>query len=123
MSSGNEPLNYDYEEISWLSETTFKILWSDGHQSEYMLDFLRLNCPCAACQGHGEQFYRELPAFRVKAPKETIPPVEVYPVGSYAIGIRFSDGHDTGIFSFRFLRHFCPCEVCRSEAAGVEPSA
>jgi DUF971 family protein len=122
MSSSEEAFNYEYDEITWVSKHTFKIAWSDGHLSEYMLDFLRLNCPCAACQGHGEQFYRELPAFRVKEPKESMPPVEVYPVGSYAIGIKFSDTHDTGIFSFRFLRRFCPCELCRSEASG-EPAS
>jgi DUF971 family protein len=116
-------LNYDYDEIAWISTHEFKILWTSGHESHYMLDFLRLNCPCAACQGHGEQSYCELPAFRVKDPKESIPPVDVYPVGNYAIGIRFSDGHDTGIFSFRFLRRFCPCEICRKEAEGGQKSA
>jgi DUF971 family protein len=30
-------------------------------------------------------------------------------VGNYAIGIRWSDGHETGIYSFERLRQLCPC--------------
>jgi len=88
----------------------------DGHESRYLLDFLRLNCPCAACQGHGAQHYRSLPEGAQEKPVEALPAVHVEPVGNYAMGIRFSDGHDTGIFSYRFLRDYCPCEGCRQEA-------
>jgi DUF971 family protein len=107
---------YEFEEISWSSPHEFKILWVDGHESRYLLDFLRVNCPCAACQGHGAQSFRPVPPEFLENPVEAIPAAHVEPVGSYAIGIRFSDGHDTGIFSFRFLRNYCPCETCREEA-------
>ena len=33
-------------------------------------------------------------------------------VGSYAIQINFSDGHNTGIYSYEQLRMICPCEAC-----------
>jgi len=95
---------YEFEEIAWTSAHEFKIIWADGYESTYLLDFLRLNCPCADCQGHGEQVYHLLPEERAAAPVESLPAVHVEPVGSYAIGIRFADGHDTGIFSYRFLR-------------------
>jgi len=107
MVSDSQP-SYDYTEISWISEHEFKISWTDGHESRYSLDFLRLNCPCAGCQGHGEQTYKDLPDGLASNPKESAPPATVWPVGDYAIGIRFSDGHETGIFSFRFLRRYCP---------------
>ncbi|MET0650727.1 MAG: DUF971 domain-containing protein, partial [Pyrinomonadaceae bacterium] len=35
-------------------------------------------------------------------------------VGRYALNFRWSDGHDTGIYSFRYLR-----EICESEESGV----
>ena len=34
--------------------------------------------------------------------------LELQPVGNYAVGIRWSDGHDTGIYAFERLRHLCP---------------
>ena len=39
-------------------------------------------------------------------------------VGNYGLSIHFSDGHGTGIFSFRDLWECCPCEAC--EARRVE---
>ncbi len=106
---------HDFEEIDWLSAHEFRIRWSDGHESRYLLDFLRLNCPCALCQGHEPQHYRALPDEQAMSPNESVPPVTVRPIGQYAMGITFSDGHDTGIHSYRFLRRFCPCETCRPE--------
>ena len=35
------------------------------------------------------------------------------PVGSYAVQIVWSDGHDTGIYAFESLREACPCSECR----------
>ena len=104
------------DELAWLSPHEMEIRWADGHQSRYLLDFLRLNCPCAECQGHSLQFFQPLPEKRVREPKESAPPARVRPIGSYAFGITFSDGHKTGIFSYRFLRAFCPCAECRSAA-------
>jgi DUF971 family protein len=34
-------------------------------------------------------------------------------VGNYAIKVRWSDGHDTGIYTYEFLLSLCPCERCR----------
>lgn len=36
--------------------------------------------------------------------------VELLPVGNYAIQPRWSDGHDTGIYTWEFLRRLCPAE-------------
>ena len=49
------------DELAWLSPHEMEIHWADGHQSRYLLDFLRLNCPCAECQGHGLQLFQALP--------------------------------------------------------------
>ena len=38
---------------------------------------------------------------------------EVKPVGRYAINFVWSDGHDSGIYSYTFLREACPCVTCR----------
>ena len=35
-------------------------------------------------------------------------------VGKYAIKFHFNDGHELGIYSWQFLRDWCPCEECRA---------
>ena len=44
------------------------------------------------------------PATRLKA---------ILPVGSYAISPIWEDGHDAGIYQWRYLRALCPCDECR----------
>lgn len=79
---------------------TLAIDWQDGKTSEYKVLDLRLACPCAACQD-------EMTGERILDP-ETVPPdvkpVRIVGVGNYAIQITWSDGHDTGIYSFDRLR-------------------
>ncbi len=41
--------------------------------------------------------------------------VKVNVVGNYALGMLFSDGHSTGLFTFKHLRKICPCEACRNK--------
>ena len=48
-----------------------------------------------------------LPMFK-SSPK----PVETAGVGKYAIRFTWNDGHEHGIYSWEFLREFCPCAVC-----------
>jgi len=38
--------------------------------------------------------------------------MEFHPVGNYGVAIVWSDGHDTGIYTFDALRRLCPCEAC-----------
>jgi len=76
---------------------TLVITWEDSSTSEYPVAYLRGWCPCAECQGHSNIIkYRP-------APRDTSL-IEVWEVGAYAIGLRFSDGHDKGIFRWTWLR-------------------
>ncbi|MFQ5791700.1 MAG: P-loop NTPase, partial [Acidobacteriota bacterium] len=91
-------------------EGKLRIVWADGHDSRYPFDFLRNNCPCAVCvdewTGQRHNLILLLPSnFR---------PTAVNPVGNYAIQIAWSDGHNTGIYSFGRLRELCPCEECKA---------
>jgi DUF971 family protein len=82
-----------------------QIDWADGLHSEYSLVYLRDHCPCATCTGaHGtpprpkqgeDPFQMYTPAMKIE---------EVEPVGSYAIKIRWNDGHDAGIYTWEHLR-------------------
>jgi DUF971 family protein len=44
---------------------------------------------------------------------------DVEPVGSYAIRIRWNDGHNAGIYSWEHLRRICQCDECKAAEAGV----
>jgi DUF971 family protein len=80
-----------------------KITWAGG--AEVTLPALRLRdlCPCAGCveEGTGRKLLN--PA--------TIPsdihPERIDAVGSYAVQIHWSDGHNTGIYAWRTLRDAC----------------
>jgi DUF971 family protein len=46
--------------------------------------------------------------------KPAIRPDQVEQAGNYAIRFDWNDGHKHGIFSWRYLRDWCPCPECHS---------
>lgn len=82
------------------------IAWSDGQKRKYAFSQLRKNCPCATCREKRKEAASQPALLPVLSPAETLPlKVEgMKPVGNYAYSIAFSDGHDTGIFTFELLR-------------------
>ena len=83
------------------------IAWSDGHRGVYPWDFLRGACPCAVCKGS----HKPVDISKVK-PAEGVELMDYLPVGAYAFRLMFSDAHDTGIYSFEYLRALCRCAEC-----------
>jgi Uncharacterized protein conserved in bacteria len=82
------------------SESEITIHWSNGEQSSYRAPALRRACPCASCVNEwtGEKILDD-----AKVPDDlTIENTSL--VGRYALNFRFSDGHETGIYSFKYLR-------------------
>ena len=76
------------------------IVWRDGVVAHYPFLFLRDGCPCASCVD-------ELTGEKMLDPKKIPPDIHVRKadyVGNYALRIQWSDGHDTGIYAFRYLR-------------------
>lgn len=79
------------------------ILWEDGAESFLPMGFLREHSPSAANKGetdilgnvYGGDQPRKIPGVRV---------VAWHIVGGYAIRFDFSDGHNTGLYSFKLLR-------------------
>ncbi|MCL4857772.1 MAG: DUF971 domain-containing protein [Caldilineaceae bacterium] len=90
-----------------------RMTWADDHASEYPLRWLRANCPCATCREERRAAVMNTDPLRLHtgpAPSTTIAGAEL--VGNYAVRLRWSDGHDTGIFAFGALRACCPCPRC-----------
>lgn len=79
--------------------SVLEIVWS--HKEVSMLPFqtLRQNCRCAACVDEftGRQLLDQ------SSVPSTIQPEDVSLVGNYAIKFRWSDGHDSGLFTFSHL--------------------
>lgn len=84
------------------------IRWQDGDERFLSIADLRRLSPSADA--------RELRAAMARNPFTVLPASKssgplraeaVEPIGHYAIRIRFSDGHDTGIYTWRYLRELC----------------
>lgn len=84
------------------------VVWDDGHESFYPAHDLRCACPCAGCVD--EMTGRK--TLRDESVPQDVRAARITPVGRYAITILWSDGHDTGIYSFETLRRLCPCGNC-----------
>jgi DUF971 family protein len=102
------------------------IEWRDGHQSNYSFAFLRDACPCALCEEERGKAGRSPGEAPKTAPgalpmfKPTAKPTSAEGVGKYAIKFHWNDGHEMGIYSWQFLRDWCPCLECRAaREAGV----
>ncbi|SRR5579883_2687037 len=88
------------------------VTWDDQHVSHYSLGYLRGECPCASCKGEvifGKVYAApKLPMFSPGMNELEA----LTPTGGYGVQARWKDGHDTGIYSWDYLRLICPCEEC-----------
>jgi len=100
------------------AEETLTIVWGDGHRSVYPLSGLRNVCPCAECRGGHENMGGPVDrsALHVK-PDTPWQTQDAHMVGNYALSFVWADGHDSGIYTWPFLRALCPCPECEAEAA------
>lgn len=86
-----------------LKEQVLHVEWADGVRSTYSLATLRRNCPCATCRTERESQSAN-PLRILKSDPVRLRVTNAKLVGNYAIQFEWSDGHNTGIFDFRFLR-------------------
>ena len=76
------------------------VKFDNGYEITLTAELLRVESPSAEVQGHGSG-QKTTPAGKANV---TIAAIE--PVGNYAIRISFSDGHDTGLFSWDILHDY-----------------
>lgn len=90
-----------------------------GERYELAAEYLRVKSPSAEVQGHS-------PAERkLQYGKRNVAITEIRPVGNYAIRLVFSDGHDSGLYTWKYLRELgrdhatlWPAYLAELEAAG-----
>lgn len=100
MKLGSQFLQHKPETI--LIGTDLYILWKDGKESHLSFFDLRNLCPCAHC-------IDELTGQKVLDPKTIPNSIRIRNceyVGNYALRIFWSDGHNSGIYSFKQLRSY-----------------
>jgi DUF971 family protein len=84
-------------------------------------EFLRVYSPSAEVRGHG--IGQEV----LQTAKEDVNIVGIEPIGNYAVKLIFSDGHDTGLYSWEYL-HDLACNyeslwleyIAKLEMAGIQ---
>ena len=75
-----------------------EVAWADGTRHALPFEYLRVYSPSAEVRGHagGEG--------KLELAKEAVQVTKVEPVGVYAVRLHFDDGHDTGLYSWDYLR-------------------
>lgn len=93
--------------------TRLRIVWGDGEFSEYVPRDLRVMCPCAGCVD-------EMTGRRILDPgtvAEDVHPRAIHYVGRYALQFMWSDGHETGIYPYEFLRRLWDADQAPEDGA------
>jgi len=80
------------------------IKWSDGGESFITLEKLRRACPCAGCKGEMDVMGNLYKGPDIKLRPESFILRSLEQVGTYAIKPTWGDGHNSGLYSFEYLR-------------------
>jgi len=88
-------------------ERALRVAWADGLEAKLNLVALRGECMCARCVD-------EITGERIVDVEGIDPEIqidEMQLVGNYAVKMKWSDGHDTGIYTWEHLRRLCEAEA------------
>ncbi len=97
------------------NDSEISIKWSDETENKFNAAELRRVCPCAGCinEWTGEKILKS----------DSVPDnlffSSIAIVGRYALNFHFSDGHDTGIYSFNYLLQFNETNQSRKTPDGL----
>ena len=72
--------------------------WPDGVEHDLSFEYLRVHSPSAEVRGHGAG------EAILQTGKRSVRIVRIDPIGNYALRLHFSDGHDSGLYSWHYLR-------------------
>jgi len=97
MPNKNFPTQINYHQKS----KRLDVVFSGAESFKFSAEFLRVYSPSAEVRGHGEAKDENLPLS-----KQDVTIDKIEPVGNYAIRLIFSDGHDSGIYSWDLLLNY-----------------
>ena len=84
--------------------------FDDGLRAVLPAEYLRVESPSAEVQGHGPNERKIVPG------KANVNIASAEPIGHYAVRLRFTDGHDTGIFTWAYLHELARDHSARWDA-------
>jgi DUF971 family protein len=93
MTSSNAPTKLNIHKKS----ATLELVYGNGDSYQLSAEYLRVFSPSAEVQGHGQG------QAVLQHGKKDVQFLDIQLQGHYAIKITFSDGHDSGIFSWEYL--------------------
>ena len=76
---------------------SLNIRFEDGSNYGFEAEYLRIESPSAEVQGHSPSEKKTVSG------KRDVKILSLDPVGNYAVKLRFDDGHDTGIYTWRYF--------------------
>lgn len=80
------------------SSRVLTLAWEDGTTVDLPFEYLRVHSPSAEVRGHGPG------QETLQTGKQDVAITAIEPVGHYAVKLVFDDGHDTGLYSWSYLR-------------------
>ena len=86
-----------------------EIVFADGARHALSFEFLRVHSPSAEVQGHGPG------QETLVTGKQDVGIRAIEPVGAYAVRLVFDDGHDSGLYSWKYLRELADERAARWE--------
>jgi DUF971 family protein len=92
------------KQIKIVDKTKLFIKWNDDSETEISLKYLRDECPCANCKGETILFKTYRPEKRTEEIPGMYKVKNIETVGGYAIQVTWKDGHNTGIYSWDYLK-------------------
>lgn len=120
MAQTASPVSITVHQASRVLEVGF----DDGRSFRIPFELMRVYSPSAEVQGHGPG------QETLQTGKRQVEVTDIAPVGHYAVQPRFSDGHESGIFTWEYLYHLGANEAelwaqyhQRLQAAGVDRDA
>lgn len=106
------PCTPNPKRLTLKKDQQLEIQWQDGQVSIYPIAYLRQQCPCAQCRQQRAEQQAAKGKVRLqvlsRAPTGPVVITDAQRVGNYAIRLVWSDGHDTGIYSYHYLHQISP---------------
>ncbi|MBB3047623.1 DUF971 family protein [Litorivivens lipolytica] len=94
MSDNTTPVGIELHQKS----RELELIYANGEKHRLSCELLRVLSPSAEVRGHGKG------QEKLQTGKINVAITDIVPVGNYAIQLKFSDGHDSGIYSWNYLR-------------------
>ena len=99
------------KQIKVVDKNKLFLKWDNDEESNIDLKYLRDECPCASCKGETVLLKTYIPAKPTTGNPESYTIKSIQQVGGYAIQIVWGDGHNTGIYTWDYIKQLADDEA------------